>query len=390
LAAPERSERPTVSANNQIRHQEVTVSETLNPPLAESIDQLIGEKVGLLFGRDAAVTGVAALPGDASARRYYRVTLNGAGTIASLMAMQLPAGSGLPLSSDELAVFKQAPEELPFLNVQRFLQRVGVRVPKIYGQWQTDGLLLLEDLGDTALWDRVQGLPEREVIAWYKKAIDELLRLQITGSEKRDDRCIAFQQRFDEKLYLWEFEHFIEWGLEKRPGAKVTRQTVAALRETFAAIAQTLDRQPFGLSHRDYHSWNLMIQDGEICVIDFQDALLAPAQYDLASLLNDRITDAVVQPHIEQQLADYYFEKTIELSGRSRSRQEFFEIYRLSAIQRDLKVVGRFYYLDLVKGKPGYMKFVPPTLRRLRRNLAQVAPTRPILPLLSEHFEAMR
>jgi len=358
--------------------------------LAESIDQLIGEKVGLLFGRDAAVTGVAALPGDASARRYYRVTLNGAGTIASLMAMQLPAGSGLPLSSDELAVFKQAPEELPFLNVQRFLQRVGVRVPKIYGQWQTDGLLLLEDLGDTALWDRVQGLPEREVIAWYKKAIDELLRLQITGSEKRDDRCIAFQQRFDEKLYLWEFEHFFEWGLEKRPGAKVTRQTVAALRETFAAIAQTLDRQPFGLSHRDYHSWNLMIQDGEICVIDFQDALLAPAQYDLASLLNDRITDAVVQPHIEQQLADYYFEKTIELSGRSRSRQEFFEIYRLSAIQRDLKVVGRFYYLDLVKGKPGYMKFVPPTLRRLRRNLAQVAPTRPILPLLSEHFEAMR
>jgi len=211
-----------------------------------------------------------------------------------------------------------------------------------------------------------------------------------TGSEKRDDRCIAFQQRFDEKLYLWEFEHFIEWGLEKRPGAKVTRQTVAALRETFAAIAQTLDRQPFGLSHRDYHSWNLMIQDGEICVIDFQDALLAPAQYDLASLLNDRITDAVVQPHIEQQLADYYFEKTIELSGRSRSRQEFFEIYRLSAIQRDLKVVGRFYYLDLVKGKPGYMKFVPPTLRRLRRNLAQVAPTRPILPLLSEQFEAMR
>ena len=71
------------------------------------------------------------------------------------------------------------------------------------------------------------------------------------------------------------------------------------------------------------------------------------------------------------------------------SRQEFFEIYRLSAIQRDLKVVGRFYYLDLVKGKPGYMKFVPPTVRRLQRNLAQVAQTQPILPLLSEHFEAM-
>lgn len=358
--------------------------------MAEFIAQLIAEKVGLLFGPDAAVTGVGALPGDASARRYYRVSLNGAGATASLMAMQFPPGSGLPISSDELAVFKEAPKELPFINVHRFLQRVGVRVPKIYGQWATDGLLLLEDLGDTVLWDRVQGLSEREVVAWYKKAIDELLRLQIAGTEKRDDSCIAFQQRFDEKLYLWEFEHFIEWGLEKRPGAQVTARTVAALRETFAAIAHTLDRQPSCLSHRDYHSWNLMIHNEAICVIDFQDALLAPAQYDLASLLNDRITDAVVQPHIEQQLTEYYFDKSIELSGRSRSRQEFFEIYRLSAIQRDLKVVGRFYYLDLVKGKPGYMKFVPPTLRRLGRNLAQAAQTQPILPLLSEQFEAMR
>jgi hypothetical protein len=357
--------------------------------LAQTIDQLIAEKVVGLFGRNAAITGITALPGDASTRRYHRVHLSGAGTPASLMAMQLPAGSGLPLSSEELAVFKEELKELPFLNVHRFLHRVGVRVPKIYGQWEADGLLLLEDLGDTALWDRVQGLPESEVIGWYKRAIDELLRLQITGTENRDDSCYAFQQRFDEKLYLWEFEHFIEWGLEKRPGAKITTGAVAALRETFAAIAQILDRQPLCLNHRDYHSWNLMIHDEAVCVIDFQDALLAPAQYDLASLLNDRITDTVVQPHVEQLLVEYYFEKFIELSGRGLSRQEFYEIYRLSAIQRDLKVVGRFYFLDLVKGKPGYMKFVPPTVRRLQRNLAQVAQTQSIVALLNEHFEAM-
>ena len=373
----------------KITCSEVTVSETLNSPLAETIAQLIAEKVVVLFGCNAAITGITALPGDASTRRYYRVHLSNAGTPASLMAMQLPAGSGLPISSEELAVFKDDLMELPFLNVHRFLDGVGVRVPKIYGQWETDGILLLEDLGDTTLWDQVRGLPESEVIGWYKKAIDELLRIQIAGTENRDDSCHAFQQRFDEKLYLWEFEHFIEWGLEKRPGAKVTTKAVATLRETFAAIAQTLDREPACLNHRDYHSWNLMIHDGAVCVIDFQDALLAPAQYDLASLLNDRITDAVVRPHIESQLVDYYLEKSIDLSGRGRSRQEFFEIYRLSAIQRDLKVVGRFYFLDLIKGKPGYMKFVPPTVRRLQRNLAQVAQTQPILALLSEHFEAM-
>jgi aminoglycoside/choline kinase family phosphotransferase len=132
-----------------------------------------------------------------------------------------------------------------------------------------------------------------------------------------------------------------------------------------------------------------MIHNETVRVIDFQDALLAPPQYDLASLLNDRITDSIIQPHIEERLVDYYLDKRIELEDRSIPREGFCEIYRLSAIQRDLKVVGRFYYLDIVKGKPGYMKFVPPTVRRLQRNLAQVAQTKSILPLLSEHFEAM-
>jgi len=374
-----------------MRNQSVTKNRqhTPIPPLAQTIDQLIAQKVAVLFSASAALIGVTALPGDASTRRYYRVQLTGQGTPPSLMAMQLPAGSNLPISSEELAVFKDAPKELPFLNVHRFLHGIGVRVPKIYGHWESDGLLLLEDLGDTALWDRVQGLGESEAVAWYKKAIDELLRLQICGTENRDESCFAFQQRFDEKLYLWEFEHFIEWGLEKRPGAKVSTKAIATLRETFAAIARTLDRQPPCLNHRDYHSWNLMIHDEAVCVIDFQDALLAPAQYDLASLLNDRITDSVVTPAIEPQLVEYYRENFTQLSGRNISQQEFLDIYRLSAIQRDLKVVGRFYYLDLVKGKPGYMKFVPPTVRRLQRNLAQVAQTKQILPLLQEHFEAM-
>jgi aminoglycoside/choline kinase family phosphotransferase len=357
--------------------------------LAESIDQLISEQIGLLFGSGVAVSEIAALPGDASSRRYYRVLLRGIDAPSSLMVMRLAAGSGLPISSEELAVFAEELQELPFLNVHRFLDRIGVRVPKIYGQSKADGLLFLEDLGDTPLWDRVQGLSGDEVIAWYKKAIDELLRLQITGTENRDDACYAFRQRFDEKLYLWEFEHFIEWGLEKRPGAKITPKMVAAMRKTFGAIARMLDRQPSYLSHRDYHSWNLMIHGGAICVIDFQDALLAPAQYDLASLLNDRITDAVILPEIEHRLVEYYLENFNELTGRALSRAEFFEIYRLSAIQRDLKVVGRFYFLDLVKGKPGYMQFVPPTLRRLQRNLARVAQTEQILPLLNDQFEAM-
>ncbi len=357
--------------------------------MTEPIQERVAAKIAQAFGAGTALNSLAALAGDASSRRYYRAHLSGTDVPATMIVMELPAGSGLPLSSEELAIFKDAPQELPFLNVHRFLSAIGTKVPKLYGQWENDGLLFLEDLGDTALWNRVQGLAESEIIVWYRKAIDELLNLQLRGTRERDDGCVAFQQRFDAKLYLWEFEHFIEWGLEKRPGAKVASTAVAQLRKTFAEIAALLERQPAYLNHRDYHSWNLLVHNETVRVIDFQDALLAPPQYDLASLLNDRVTDSVIRPDLEAQLVRYYFERKQELESRKARFDEFDEIYRLSAIQRDLKVVGRFYYLDIVKGKPGYMKFVPPTARRLKRNLAQTAQTQALLPLLLEQFEAM-
>ncbi len=357
--------------------------------MSETIERQVAGKIRARFGAGPKLSGLTPLAGDASSRRYYRAELSGA-PVPTLIVMELAAGSALPLSSEELAIFKDGPKELPFLNVQRFLSAIGVNVPKILGAWEQDGLLLLEDLGDTALWDRVQGVADAEVLRWYQKAIDELLKIQLRGTAQRDDSCIAFQQRFDLKLYLWEFEHFIEWGLEKRPGAVVGANTIEPLRKSFAAIAARLDRQTPCLSHRDYHSWNLMIHDGAVRVIDFQDALLAPAQYDLASLLNDRITDSVIRPPLEARLVDYYLERRSELKKRKISADEFREIYRLSALQRDLKVIGRFYYLDLVKGKPGYMKFVPPTARRLERHLAEIAETRPVLELLREHLGAMQ
>lgn len=338
------------------------------------------------FGASCELLSLTPLAGDASSRRYYRARLSGAETASSLIVMQLPEGSSLPLSSEELAVFKEAPKELPFINVHRFLENIGVRVPNLYGYWENEGILLLEDLGDQPLWERVQDMPAQEVVGWYKKAIDELLTLQLRGTAQRDDGCIAFQQRFDFALYMWEFEHFLQYGLTKRPGVIVSASALKQLNDCFNAIAHDLDREPPCLNHRDYHSWNLMIHDDRVAVIDFQDALLAPPQYDLASLLNDRITDSVVTAELEKTLIEYFFAKREDLDGAPVARDHFWEVYLLSAIQRDLKVVGRFYYLDNVKGKSGYMKFVPPTLHRLKRNLARLQRTEHILPLLAEHF----
>jgi aminoglycoside/choline kinase family phosphotransferase len=354
------------------------------------LESVIGEKIRVVCGADAEVMSLVPLAGDASSRRYFRATLAKSKAPATIIVMALPAESPLPLSSEELAVFKEPLQELPFLNLHRFLTHIGARVPKLYGHWEKEGVLILEDLGDTSLWDRVQGLPESEVLTWYERAIDELLLLQINGTKARDDDCIAFQQRFDYRLYVWEFEHFIEYGLEKRPGVAVSNAALGQLRAIFTSIARRLDSQTPCLNHRDFHSWNLMIHDDAVALIDFQDALLAPPQYDLASLLNDRITDTVITPRLADHLLRYYASQSAVRTGIVPDESQFLESYLLSAIQRDLKVVGRFYYLDIVKGKPGYKKFIPATLRRLKRNLALLPQTEPIIPILAEHYEEMR
>ncbi|MBI2989253.1 MAG: phosphotransferase [Deltaproteobacteria bacterium] len=355
----------------------------------KTLEELVGEKIQASFGSGARLRSITPLAGDASTRRYYRALLEGHRVPRSVIVMEL-VGSSLPLSSEELAIFKEPPKELPFLNLHRFLGRVGVRIPALYGHWVEEGILLLEDLGDSSLWDTVQDLSASEVIQRYEKAIDQLLLIQIGGTKARDNSCIAFEQRFDFRLYMWEFSHFIEYGLEKRPGGTISSREKELLVQSFEEISRRLNSQPPCLNHRDYHSWNLMVSDEEIAVIDFQDALLAPPQYDLASLLNDRETDRVIRPDMEDSLLDYYLKKRGEMGEKKVTKDEFFELYLLSALQRDFKVVGRFHYLDLVKGKPGYKKYLPPTLKRLKRNLLRLPQTERLVPLLAAHFEEMR
>jgi N-acetylmuramate 1-kinase len=357
--------------------------------VASTVEERLNELIPRALGKAARLTALAPLAGDASSRRYYRARVENYREAQSLIVMEL-AGSALPLSSEELAIFSEAPKELPFLNVHRFLKETGVRVPEVYAATADQKLLLIQDLGDLSLWEAVQGLSGDDIFSWYKKAVDQLLRLQVDGTRRRDDGCIAFQQRFDFRLYTWEFEHFIEYGLEKRPGVTVSESDKARLRDSFAAVARRLDSLTPCLSHRDYHSWNLMVHGGAIAVIDFQDALLAPPQYDLASLLNDRETDRLISADRESGLFDYFFTQREALGAPAADRGEFFDDYLLSVLQRDFKVVGRFFYLDTVKGKPGYKKYIPPTLRRLRRNLERAPGLKKLISILAPYFEEFR
>ena len=340
--------------------------------------------VAKTWGQQTTITQVVPLTGDASSRSYARLHLAGSGPTTTVVMML--AGSALPLSSDELAVFKEPLKELPYLNVYRFLQSLGVTVPETYYDGSKEGFLLLEDIGDVPLRDAAQGLAATKIEELYRKAIDQLVRLQVEGTRRQDGACIAFQQAFDHRLFMWEFEHFIEWGLEKREGKPLSSAEGKELRGMFDEISTRLDRAPRFLNHRDYHSWNLFVQNNEIRVIDFQDALLAPATYDLETLLNDRDTPTVISPALEQTLVNYYHTAWHHRGGSAITQEQIWEEYNLCLLQKASKVVGRFYYLELEKKKTGYSRYIPPTLATVRRVVARLPQYRRLQEIIATHF----
>jgi aminoglycoside/choline kinase family phosphotransferase len=335
------------------------------PENPSALADIFSRAVGAAFGSSAVLTEVHPLAGDASSRRYFRLALTASsGAPATVIAMVLGADR-LPLSSAELTVFATPPAELPFINVGRFLARIGVRVPTVFHHDADAGVLLLEDVGDTTLRAATTAVSDADVLRFYRLAIDQLVRLQVVGTREADPACVAFQQRFDRRLFAWEFDHFLEYGI---PGVSTTAH--GPLRDAFAPAADRLGDAPAFLAHRDFHAWNLHVHDGAICVLDFQDALLAPATYDLSSLLTDRDTATVITSALEAALIDYYVEALRRAGAPPDDPRAVRDQYFLCVLQRALKVVGRFHYLAEVKGKRGYLAFLPHVASQARRALA--------------------
>ena len=346
--------------------------------------------LGTRFGAEVVVTRREPLSGDASSRRYVRLSLAGDGVPATVVAMVMEDAEAAK-TSDEGG--EQADcDEIPFVNVGRFLARLGVAVPEIYVDASDIGVLVLEDVGDVPLWDAVVDAPESEVRRLFGLAIEQLLRIQIEGTKRADPHCVGFCRNFDESLYMWELEHFLEWGFSGRLDATLPRSEEVELRRSFSDLAAFLGAQPRVLNHRDYHAWNLHVCDGKIRVIDFQDMLLAAAPYDLATLLGDRTTPSVVTRVLESELVGDY--------GRAWNAHpdapwyfdsdRVWQVYTACAVQKAFKVVGRFHFLDRVKGKPGYLRFIPPTLERIRGLLLERDDMSNVHEILQKYFEELR
>jgi aminoglycoside/choline kinase family phosphotransferase len=298
--------------------------------------------------------------GDASSRRYHRVSIEG-GSPASVIVMELPAD---PLKSDE-ASGKAQPSELPFLNIQRYLESGGIAVPKIYGYDAEAGLMLLEDLGDATLESVVLGASREIQRAHYQLAIRDLVALQHRAATA-DPSCIAFGRSFNEELLHWELDHFREWLLEADRGAKLEPAERAIVEGAFKKVASALAGEPRIFVHRDYQSRNLMVQSGpRLRLIDFQDALLGTQAYDLVALLRDSYVE--LAPDLLDELLDYYAEL-----AKVPNKAAFRRLFYLQTTQRKLKDAGRFVFIDRKKGNPKFLPSIPASLRYVRDALSRL------------------
>ncbi len=323
-------------------------------------------------GKDASSAPVRRLAGHASLRSYWRV----GEPPASLVVMVLPAEA-----RPEEVTKGGAPATNPFVDVQRYLAGLGVRVPAIHAFDEARGLMVLEDLGDEMLETRLlAGAPRKPL---YEAAIDQLARLR-ARAEARPRGCVAYARSFDFDLYRWELDHFREWGLEAWKGATLAPAERDVVDRHFDRIARALEAEPKGFTHRDYQSRNLMVlPDGAQAVIDFQDALLGPRQYDLVALLRDSYVE-LDAPFVEAMLRRYLAALAAE-GGPRLEYGPFREAFDLLTVQRKLKDAGRFVFIDRVKKNPGFLVSIPASLRYVREAFARRPDLAPLREVLARH-----
>ncbi|MBI4411027.1 MAG: phosphotransferase [Deltaproteobacteria bacterium] len=319
------------------------------------------------------------LSGDASYREYYRLRFDNGKTF---MVMKMPAG---PSSvSEEITKTSKQIDELPFINVQHYLKSLSLPVPDILAYSKKDGLLILEDLGDVTLEKTVRDLPSAQRTAWYQKALDLLALLQKKSRAVPPKDCVAIYRTFDANLLNWEFDHFLEYGIEDRLQIKVPATDKKKFAELTRTITKKIVQMPQGFVHRDFQSRNLMVQNDSLRLIDFQDALMGPLLYDLVALLRDSYIE--LSPAEIEGLQEFYVKKIDNDHPYHAKIKAIRNDFDLITIQRKLKDTGRFQFIKTVKKNDSFLKSVPASLRYVKQALERQTEYAELLQVIGKYL----
>jgi len=323
------------------------------------------------------------MQGDASTRIFERLTQNDK-TVVLMNAPRRPDGPPVRDGKPYSAIAHLAEDVVPYVAMAKGLRGLGLSAPEILHSDIDHGLIVMEDFGDERV---VSGNRPAPIEECYTAAVDLLAALHgwdlpetLPVTEQLDYRLPPY----DVGAYLIEAELLLDWYLVRAeaPAGDAEREAFVTLwRE---ALVPAMDAPPTWVL-RDYHSPNLLWLEqrpdlGRVGILDFQDALIGPAAYDVASLLQDARVD--VPEAMEMALLGRYVRERL-------SRNENFDtgaftlVYATLAAQRATKILGIFARLDRRDGKSHYLRHMPRLWNYLQRSLEH-----PSLAALQEWYAA--
>ncbi len=296
------------------------------------------------------------LTGDASGRSYYRLTFEDENSVPKNLIMMKKE----PYSEDTD----------DFLLLRDFLEECGVTVPAVYFTNPDEGLIYLEDCGDTLLEDTVADGNREKIMEHYPRALDTLVTMQVEGTKRIDSSAPAANRSFDMEKLMYEMNFTTYWFIEGLNKKKLTQNEKEKLETAFQNLVRPIAKEPTVFTHRDYHARNIMIKNGRYFVLDFQDARMGPLQYDLASLMFDsyvKLDDAD-----RDDLLDYYLGRLKFKSRETAQSKDFLDMLYRVALQRNLKALGTFGFQAVSQKNETYLKYIPATVSYIRSNISKI------------------
>lgn len=292
---------------------------------------------------------ISALAGDGSTRQFFRV--------------QTPRRRFALLSDPEWTLSKD------YAPHQEYLKRVGIRVPDFLRVDAAAGVLVMQDLGDELLQQRVIAEPEKAE-AHIADAVRLLAHLHGKTFPVPTDLPVS-QRRFDRKKYSEELRFTLEHlavGFLKLPSP-----TPLVLETIDRYCEQIQDLGPSVFCHRDYHTRNILIFENHLYLIDFQDARLGPPFYDLASILFDPYVP--VSEASRNRLEEIYYRTldAYEVNQQIRKQTRETDLFAV-AFQRVVKAAGSFASFYTRYGKNTHLPYLMPALQSAQSLLEKFDP----------------
>tara|TARA_A100001037_G_scaffold305879_1_gene347829 strand:- start:202 stop:1224 length:1023 start_codon:yes stop_codon:yes gene_type:complete len=290
------------------------------------------------------VKNISPIQGDASNRKYFRI-----------QHQKQTVNSSIAMVHEE--PFDE--EKLPFLRILKYFKQLNIPVPEIYKCDPFSGIILLEDCGNDLL-EKFVIQNHYKVEDYYNESVHLISKLQ-SNDETYKIKKISLES-FSDDFFFAELKHTEKFAFNKLLGIKTNKEK---LHEFFFCLSSSISKIPFSLTHRDYHSRNLIFKGGsELIMLDFQDARKGPLTYDLASLIYDSY--ASITDELKIKLSEEFW----ILRGRAffKSKEEFLNALFETALQRNIKAIGTFAFQRTEKDNPRYLSYIPNTVKFVRNH----------------------